>query len=159
MNANMDKKNSEHDIRRKAMDLLALREHSRFELTRKLRQREFPDELIFQELDKLEQEKLLSDERFAQAYARMRTNKGFGPRRIAIELKERGISKHLIDTVLSESDTIWAQRAANALHKRFGKNPSRELGERIKQKRFLEYRGFSYEQIELRLESDAQFTN
>lgn len=148
----MDKNSISLNLRHKAMDLLALREHSRVELTRKLRQREFSEDMISQELDKLEQEKLLSDERFAQAYARMRINKGFGPRRIALELKERGISKQLVDTVLSESDTIWAQRAANALGKRFGRNPSGELSERVKQKRFLEYRGFSYEQIELGLQ-------
>jgi len=155
----IDKNNTAIDLRRKAMDLLALREHSRFELMRKLHQREFSDDLISQILDQLEQEMLLSDARFAESYARMRIRKGFGPRRIAQELQERGISKQLINTVLNESDTIWAQRAAKVLVKRFGYDLSGALSEQLKRKRFLEYRGFNHEQIELGLEPNEQFTD
>ena len=84
-----------------AMNLLAYREHSRAELVAKLIGRSFDVSEIDAALDILENEHLLSDERFAQAYVRMRSRKGFGPIRIRQELQERGISRELIVTYLT----------------------------------------------------------
>ncbi len=49
------------------MDLLARREHSRLELYQKLKQKKFEPNIINTELDKLSDEGLQSDERFAEA--------------------------------------------------------------------------------------------
>ena len=142
------------DVRYKAMELLARREHSRVELIAKLRLRHFPDELITPELDKLEHENLQSDRRFTEAYVHMRQMAGFGPVRIREELRQRGISGDLINTYLIESDTIWAQRAAEVRLKRFGTQPLIDFTDRAKQARFLNYRGFNQQQIDTVLGSE-----
>lgn len=135
-------------VRHKAMDLLARREHSRLELLRKLRQREYPDALIIPELDKLEAENLLSDQRFAESYINMRRKAGFGPVRIREELRERGVSNALFDTYLDESDTIWVQQAAQVRAKKFGEACAVDFEQRVKQAKFLNYRGFNQQQID-----------
>ncbi len=149
-----EKNSKPADVRRKAMDLLARREHSYLELARKLRQRQFPDDLIFPELDKLQQENLLSEQRFTQSYINMRTNNGFGPVRIADELRQRGISDDLINTYITESDTIWAEQAMKVQQKRFGDEPPVVFTERVKQAKFLNYRGFNQQHIDTVLGSE-----
>ena len=61
------------------MDFLARREHSRLELYQKLKQRQFEPDVINSELNKLLDEGLQSDERFAEAFLRSRIDKGKGP--------------------------------------------------------------------------------
>jgi regulatory protein len=53
------------DVRRVAMDLLARREHSVLELTRKLQARGFEPQLVDAALQQLVADGLLSDARFA----------------------------------------------------------------------------------------------
>ena len=78
-------------IRAKALELLARREHSRLELRQKLLQRGFPIERIEPVLDRLIEERLLDEGRYAELYACARADKGYGPLRIARELRERGV--------------------------------------------------------------------
>jgi len=76
------------DVRRAAMDLLARREHSRYEIAVKLARR-FGDnpKLFEQEVVKLTDEGLQSDRRLAEAFIRARTNRGRGPVKIKMELR------------------------------------------------------------------------
>ena len=73
-------------VRRAAMDLLARREHGRAELTRKLRQRGAPAELIEAALERLADEGLLSESRYIESFIRGRASSGYGPLRIREEL-------------------------------------------------------------------------
>ena len=96
------------EVRRAAMDLLARREHSRAEVVAKLQQK-FP-ELVqhFDEvLDQLEQDGLLSDERFAEAYVRYRRSRGFGPLLIRQELRGKGIDATLLEAVIDLRAEEW----------------------------------------------------
>ena len=65
----------------KALDLVSRREHSRHELMQKLDKR-YPNTIPIIEdvLDKLETNKILDDERFAEMYLNSRARKGFGPK-------------------------------------------------------------------------------
>lgn len=96
------------EVRRTAMDLLARREHSRAEIAEKL-QRKYP-ELVqhFDEvLDQLEEDGLLSDERFAEAYVRYRRSRGFGPLLIRQELRGKGIDATLLEAVIDLRAEEW----------------------------------------------------
>ncbi len=128
------------------MDLLARREHARAELARKLRQRDFSADEIDAALDRLAQEGLLSDARFAEAYVRQRAGKGFGPIRIRHELAERGVDAALIDAALVPWAEQWLAIAAAQWEKRFGVAPE-DAKARAKQQRFLQYRGFGFDII------------
>lgn len=132
--------------RKAAMDYLARREHSRLELTRKLASKEFTQSEISSTLDQLEQDQLLNDARFAEAYTQSRVNRGYGPVRIRQELQERGVAAGITDQVLEVWSGEWSGLAAKQQQKKF-KNKAKDFTERSKQARFLQYRGFTAEQI------------
>jgi regulatory protein len=102
-------------------------------------------------LDELETEGLLSDRRFAEAYARNRANRGFGPNRIANELRERGVGDGLIADQIESDEHDWSRLASEVRCKKFKTRP-RTFDERARQVRFMEYRGFQREQIRYALE-------
>ena len=62
----------DYKARATALRLLARREHSRLELSLKLRQRKLPGDIINAVLDDYEKEGWLDDDRFADVYARQR---------------------------------------------------------------------------------------
>ena len=66
-------------LRRAAMDYLARREQSFYELTQKLNKK-FPEsdsDLLVEVLDILKAENLQSDDRFTESYVRYRKSRGF----------------------------------------------------------------------------------
>jgi regulatory protein len=136
---------SPRDIRLKAMDLLARREHLRSELRLKLNSR-FEDKAeICRVLDQLEQDDLLSDQRFVEAYLLYRANRGYGPERIREELRRKGAGKEVVADLLHACDRDWAQLARQARLKKFGPQPPQDFKEKSRQLRFLQYRGFGGE--------------
>jgi len=139
------KKSSAKDLRIAAMNILSRREHSRKEVSDKLQKKFDPDsELLSTVLDKLVADDLLSDQRFSEAFVRWRAGKGQGPVRIRMELRERGVDG---DAVLRECEVDWFALAGEVAHKRFGTSPAIDVKQRAKRMRFLQYRGFSGEQI------------
>ena len=134
------------EVREVGVRLLARREHSARELGRKLRQRDLPADLIEAALAQLQQERLLSDDRFAEEFARSRRNNGYGPVRIELELRERGVNA--APALITETaEEVWAGLAAAARLKRFGRQLPNDARERNRQYRFLTNRGFTPGQI------------
>ncbi|MGD9153522.1 MAG: regulatory protein RecX [Gammaproteobacteria bacterium] len=138
---------SEQEVRNVAIKLLAQREHSRYELQSKLLIRKYDREAIEKVLDELSQDNLQSDVRFTQSYTRMKMQRGFGPIRIRQELHDRGIDDGLIEECLSISLDEWIQEIIKVRNKKFGFDAPHDYDERTKQMRFLQYRGFTTEQI------------
>jgi len=136
------------EIRRVAMNLLARREHSETEISRKLRRKGFVIEDIRQVITSLAEENLLSNMRFIENYIHFRRGKGFGPLRIQAELAERGIPEELIDHHLKITDNAWFAEIREVWRKRFKNQMPRDFKTRAQQMRFLYSRGFTSEQIE-----------
>jgi regulatory protein len=135
------------DVRFAAMNLLAMREHSAKELTEKLG-RKFPSpEIIVQVIVDLKEQNLQSDERFAEAFIRMRQQQGKGCVLIGMELRERGVDAYLISHLIDVSDSAWFALARDVRIKRFKQMPI-DAREKAKQMRFLHSRGFSSRQIQ-----------
>jgi regulatory protein len=126
--------------------MLSRREHSIWELQRKLVVRGYQSNLIEAVLVELCRDNLQSDQRFTENYIRSRVEHGFGPHRIAAELRERGVSTELIINCLKREDQ-WDSQVIKARNKRFGQVIPSSLKERNQQIRFLQYRGFTQEQI------------
>jgi regulatory protein len=124
-------------IRSAAMDLLARREHSAQELTRKL-----------------QAHGLLSDARFAETFVYSRFQRGSGPQKIRSELRERGIDEALIEHCIEALDEDWQTRLREVREKKFGAGLPGDFHERSRQMRFLQQRGFSAEQIARVLRDD-----
>ncbi len=130
------------DIRRAAMDLLARREHSYQELHRKLVARFDAHDLIHTELDRLREERLQSDARFADAYIYSRAQRLYGPLRIRIELRERGIADSIIASAMQHIVVDWQANLQTLVSNKFGNVEPSDLKEKAKRLRFLQYRGF-----------------
>ena len=89
--------------RLKAMDYLARREHGRKELALKLQQKEFPPEVIHQQLDRLEAEHLLDDRRFAAQYISSRQRKNPEGRQVLVmRLIQRGIDRFIAEDAAND---------------------------------------------------------
>jgi regulatory protein len=145
----------EAGCKRTAVELLARREHSRLELERKLATRGFPEAVIAPALDALEHSGLLVAARFTESFIRSRIAKGQGPVRIRAELAERGVPEEQAADLMRGSDVDWLATARAVRRKRFGAEPPRDFRERAKQARFLQYRGFTADQVRAALELDA----
>ena len=103
--------------------------------------------LIEDLLEKLSQEGLQSDERFAESFVHHSISKGQGPNKINQELRQRGVEQFLIETYL-ESDSIdWMSLAQEVRLKKYGKSIPDDYQNKAKQSRFLYSRGFSSEVI------------
>ena len=135
------------EARKKAMDLLARREHGRAELERKLAAAGFEPEVVADALQQLVEEGLQSDRRFVESFVQSRINQGKGPLRIHADLGQRGVAAGLVDEVLVEIAEDWCELAREVRLKKFGCSQPAEYKEKARQMRFLQYRGFEPEQI------------
>jgi regulatory protein len=130
-------------IYNKGLDLVSRREHSRHELMQKLAKRYPQTSLIIEEaLDKLEINKILDDERFAEMYINARARKGFGPKKIEMELNAKRVDSILISNALERYET-WLENAQKELKKKFKDQKPTDYQSKMKQKQFLFMRGFS----------------
>lgn len=131
------------DIRLAAMDLLARREYSLFELRTRLKRRFADESMIDEQLSRLTDENLQSDARFAESYVRQRVARGYGPLRLRAELRGRGVSDADTDAALGAAAVDWRELAQTVLHKKFGDREARDLKEKARRIRFIQYRGFA----------------
>lgn len=138
--------NAAKEARKKALAMLARREHSGAELRAKL-SAGFPERIIAETLAALEREGWLSDDRFAEAFIRARRERGYGPVRIRAELRERGLSDELIDHHLDMRDPDWLRPLEQVWSKRFRARQGADFAERARQQRFFQARGYTAEQI------------
>ncbi|MDA3922076.1 MAG: regulatory protein RecX [Salinisphaera sp.] len=134
-------------IRKRAMDFLARREHSRAELETKLRKREHASDDIEYVLDELVDDGLLSNARYAQAIVESKASRGVGPVRIRAELVSVGVADQQIEIALDEAGVDWMSIARAVRIKRFGPELPPDYPAKAKQMRFLQQRGFDMDQL------------
>ncbi|MDX2312495.1 MAG: regulatory protein RecX [Gammaproteobacteria bacterium] len=134
-------------LRKTAMDYLARREHSEQQLTRKLTGRGFDEELVEIAVAELVADGLLSDARFTEAFVNSRFQRGSGPQKIRMELRERGVAAELASLSIEAFEDQWWQRVREVREKKFGAEQPGDFKERSRQMRFLQQRGFTSEQI------------
>ncbi len=116
-------------------------------MSRKLRAKGYDSELVEPLLDQLSQEGLQSDARYADSYLYSRLQKGYGPVRLNQELKERGVDDVTIENSLENLEIDWTERLTEVRKKKFGETIPKDYKEQAKESRFLQYRGFTSEQI------------
>jgi len=143
----MTVKNANTEVRKKAMDLLARREHSAHELRQKLKSREFDLDDIDAALQSLQRDGLLADERFTEAYVNHRFNAGVGPLKIRHELRQKGVAESLADEYLESYAQRWDELMRQQRVRKYGELIPADYAERMKQARFLQNRGFSPESV------------
>jgi regulatory protein len=129
------------ELRERVLRLLARREHSRAELVRKLGQAGFEQQDIAALLDAFEEKNWLSDRRFAESWVADHRAKA-GSVKLAYELRQRGVSDSIIESVLGDNRDSELERAREVWQKKFGSAPV-DAAEKARQMRFLQSRGFT----------------
>ncbi|HRH81761.1 MAG TPA: recombination regulator RecX [Thiobacillaceae bacterium] len=126
-------------LRERALGYLARREHSRAELARKLSPHGEADEIAAL-LDALEQERLLSDGRFAESLRHTRQGR-YGSLRLRHELQQKGVAAGQAEREVELARVSDLEHARAVWLKKFGAPPA-DARERARQMRFLLGRGF-----------------
>ena len=124
---------------------MALREHSRVELSEKLLRLGYERPLIQEVLETLEDQGFQSDARYTECFVHSRARRGVGPERIRRELVQKGVETNQ-ETALAEVN--WTQELDRVYAKKYGAALlPHSASERAKRERFLKQRGFSFEDI------------
>ena len=147
----------------KAVQLLAQRDHSSYELTRKLTlffskkikcvEDDYPEELsqlkiqIEHVIKHCIHQHWMDDEQYIEKYIFMRANKGYGKYKISLELKQRGLSFDLNKKLLNIADINWSEIAYQQLLKKFKVIDSKNNQQKQKVVQFLTSRGFTQNDI------------
>ncbi|MEA3413865.1 MAG: regulatory protein RecX [Pseudomonadota bacterium] len=129
----------------RALALLARREHSRRELEQKLGGAGFDGKELNAALDRLETEDLLNDARYAESFVRSRRERGYGPLKIAYDLRRRGVSDHIVNNELSNLPEEWLEVARTQYQKRWATRENPDFREKARRARYLAGRGFPEE--------------
>ncbi|MFL2775834.1 MAG: regulatory protein RecX [Gammaproteobacteria bacterium] len=137
----------DQDIRKKILDLLSRREHSKYELVLKLERRVDSSDKLLKEIDKLSDQNLQSDERFSESYIRSRYNSGFGPSRIKYDLSKRRVAESIINDAFREIDLNWVEKLKKENIKKYGNENPKNMQELSKRTKFFVQRGFDQEMI------------
>jgi regulatory protein len=135
------------EIRESCIRLLTRREHSQRELQDKLVVKGFDRSAVQIVVDALAEEGWQSDDRFAESFARYRIRKGFGPIKIAYELRQRGVVSFDLEPVVLDLANGWFDLLEQVYHKKYADDGELSQKEWIKRSRFLQQRGFSGELI------------
>ncbi len=139
--------------RASALGSLAMREHSALELRQKLLSKKHEPALVDDLIASLQQENLLSDERFAESYWRVRSGKGYGPVRIIKELQMKGVSDRIITWAKQETAIDFFAVIETVYQKKYKSLPWQDYKEKAKRQAFLYRRGFDHDYINSVIES------
>jgi regulatory protein len=134
-------------IRIAAMGMLAGREYLQNQLAEKLAKKFDNSPHIPEVLDRLVEENLQSDHRFIEAFIRSRISRGQGETRIRLELKQRGANLALVSKLLAEAEVDWYELALQTATNKFGQSQALDAKAKAKRMRFLQYRGYNFDQI------------
>jgi len=138
-----------------AFNLLSYRQRSRQEIKERLLRKDYGLEVVNQVLQILEQLDYIDDREFAISWTKDRITKGFGPYRIRRQLKEKGVAKELIESVLEEeysSQLEYELAEKLASKKRVHYRDADAYERRNKLSQVLKRKGFSFETINLVLD-------
>lgn len=133
-------------LKGRALRYLAMREHSRLELGRKLARYAQEGDDVEALLDALEAARFLSQERFAESLVHRRTAR-FGNQRILTELQSHRIDDAALAGIREQLAGDDEAARARAILERKYRQPPADAAERARRMRFLQQRGFSHEAI------------
>ncbi len=140
-----------------AVAMLAQRACSKGEIEQKLKNLHYLPDTIEMVLYKLEREGFLDDEDFARQWTESRLNQGkYGRKKIAFELKRKGVSEEQIRSALEDTDPEQElESAVNLAQKFWVRRKTDEDPRKAKQRIFamLCRRGFGYDVVRQAIEA------
>ena len=133
---------------RAALRALARRAHARFDLRRRLLQKQHPPAAVDAALDRLSAAGLLNDAEFALDYAAAKARRGRGPTRLVRDLQSQGVDRRVAEEAVRTSlasEGVDPARAVRALAEKRAKQLA-ALPPVVRKRRlvaFLVRRGFT----------------
>jgi regulatory protein len=119
-----------------------------------LARRDFASGELRHKLADLTREGLLDDARYAHNYVASRAGRGQGPLRIGAELRRSGLADALIEAALA-GGADWRALALKVRRAKYGPEPPVNWKQKARQARFLQYRGFSSDDIRAATGADS----
>jgi regulatory protein len=138
-----------------ALQLLNRRDYGAVELARKLAERGVAAGTAEAAVAQLVREKFVDDARYAGHFVGYHAARGQGPVRIAMDLRQAGVAEALVEAAVDPRAPAWRERCAGVRRRRFGAALPQDWTERGKQARFLQYRGFTSDQVRAVLGGDV----
>jgi regulatory protein len=132
-------------LKSRALRMLVRREHSREELRRKLERIAVEGDNVEALLEDLTARGWLSDARFTELAIRVRSRR-FGPLKVAQQLRNCGVTDETINAGFRAAGEEGAADIATVWGSRFHAPPADDR-ERGRQVRFLQGRGFPFEEV------------
>lgn len=138
-----------------AIQLLSRRDHGEWELATKLKNKGFSAEEVEEVIRYCQHYSYLDDVRYAKSQIRQHVYKGHGEIRIRQELMQKRVGESVIEQAFDEEPQDWFELARQTALKKFKGKKALEQKEYAKQVRFLQYRGFSFEQIKYAFDDES----
>lgn len=135
------------DILHQSISYLARREHTQKELVQKLKNKGFVHDEIDEVLHFLIENNYQSQFRAAQSIIRNRVSRGYGQFYIQNELKQKGISSDIERMAYQDEPVDWFELVTKTYLKKYGDIAIKDPKDKAKRIRFLQSRGFSYDEI------------
>lgn len=139
-----------------AVSLLALRGRSTGELRKKLLERHYMDDTADMVIYKLEKERFVDDEAFAQDYAAQLSRRKLGKKRILMELRHKGIPQDMAEEAIAALDEDETADGAVELARKLLKKYSREEDARKAMQKLLAAmarRGYGFDEARQAVET------
>lgn len=134
--------------RDKALKLLGYRARSKKEIVDKLKN-DYSEDIINRVLDLLEKYDYINDEKFATMYSKEKFKlKGWSKKRIAFELRLKGVNNDIISKVLEESEFDTTSVIEKLLIKRLKGKTNIDYKEKQKQFNYLVSKGYEFDEIQ-----------
>jgi len=139
-----------------AIQLLSRRDHGEYELYQKLSLKGYEEQDVQAAVNFCIDHNYLDDLRYAKSQVRQHVYKGHGERRIRQELSQKRVAESVIEAAFEQEPQDWFELAKSAAEKKFKGIKAKDQKEYAKQVRFLQYRGYSFEQISYALSGENE---
>jgi regulatory protein len=134
-------------LRSTALAWLGRQEYYEAKFRQKLLQNEATPEQIELLVQEFTERNWLCEQRYCDGFVRGRVNKGHGKIRIRADARQKGLDQDCLNIALDANETDWFDQAWQTYSKRYGDRLIADHKERAKRMRFMQYRGFTIEQI------------
>ena len=140
----------ENELLKKALayvlSLVAKREYSVFDIKEKLSAK-FGSDIADSAVEYAVDHKYVSDERYAEMFARYRANNHYGPKKIIYDLKLKHIDESIISNALENCDISFEDKISEYFSSKFDESELADAKYRAKVYRTLIGRGYTNDQV------------
>ena len=140
-----------------AVRFLSRRDHAEQELQQKLLARGYEQAEVDEAVTLCQDYNWLDDARFAERLLKNGIAKGWGLLRIRQEMEFKGIHEEVIRQLFEDDEFDWFEHARDVAKKKYGDTPMETDKEKARRLRFMQSRGFDFEQVKYALGVDDEY--